>query len=229
MSNAPTEKTAAWISRAVADNPCRELDNDNIVTCPVRLGFPYLDKPQKAMEDGKEDKYSATLLFPEGADLSVIKGVLARIGQAEWGDQLRSYMQQDSFYNPIQDQAKKDRFEGFTPGQFFITANGTHKPGVVMPNLSPYTGRIYPGIWAICVIRPFVFNTRNREGKVIKRGLGCGLQQVMIVADDVEFGGGSIDVAKAFAGIKIESEINPNAAFGGASAEKKAVTAADLF
>src|ERR1700748_796762 len=100
MTEAMTTKSADWIRRVLADNPCREIDAGNIVTCPVRLGFPYLDKPQKAMEEGTPDKYAATLLFQPGSDLTPIKNKMLEVATAEWGSQLQQYMSGDTFHNP---------------------------------------------------------------------------------------------------------------------------------
>lgn len=231
MTEAPSEKTAAWVQRVVTENPCKEIDGGNVVTCPIRFGFPNLEKPQKAMEEGRPDKYTLTLLFQPGSDVGPIKAKMMEVAKAEWGSDLEKFVASDSFHNPIQDQGKK-AYDGFIAGLPFITATSERKPAVVMQNMAPYTGRIYPGQWGIIVIRPFAFNTRNKGGTVMKRGLGFGLQSVMIVADDTEFGGGSVDPRTAFAGVKIDSDVNPAAMFGktGDTAEPaKAVTAADLF
>ena len=225
---APTKMTADWVRRTIDANPCRKLDGGNILTCPVRLGFPHLEKPQKAMEDGKADKYSAVLLFQPGADISLIKTAMGEVGAEKWGDKLAAYAQGANFHNPIQDQGLKSQYEGFVAGLPMITANGERKPPVVMQNMAPYTSRIYPGLWAICVVRPFTFETKNNQGAVLKRGLGFGLQSVMIIADDEEWGGGSVDPHTAFAGVKLEANVNPSAMFEGA-ATAAAPKAADLF
>lgn len=242
MTEAPTTKSAAWIQRVIAENPCRALSDgtDNIVTCPVRLGFPYLVTPQKPQdEDGGKPKYSATLLFQPGSNIDVIKAAMAAKAQAEWGTQLEQFMAMDNFHKPIKDQRIK-AYDGFVPGLPCITAtanyldkNGSVRspPPVVMQNMAPYTGRIYPGIWAICIINPFCFNVRNKQGVVLKRGLGFGLQSAMIVADDTEFGGGTVDPAKAFAGVKIDSDVNPSAMFDqtAAGGSDRAAAVASLF
>ena len=225
---APTKMTADWIKRTITDNPCRKLEGGNVLTCPVRLGFPHLETPQKAMDEGKADKYSAVLLFQEGSDISLIKTLMAEVGQEKWGDKLSTYVGSDNFHNPIQDQGGKAQYEGFVAGLPLITATGERKPPVVMQNMAPYTSRIYPGLWAICVIRPFPFETKNKQGAVLKRGLGFGLQSVMIIADDEEWGGGSVDPHTAFAGVKLEANVNPSAMFEGTAPADKP-SAASLF
>jgi hypothetical protein len=230
MTDAPTKMTLDWIKRTIDNNPCRVLEGGNILTCPVRGGFVHLDNPQKAMEDGKPDKYAYTLLFQPGSDISVLKQEMARVGQEKWGDKFIEYVKGDSFHNPIQDQGGKSQYQGFVEGLPCITATGERKPPVVQQNMAPYTGRTYSGQWAMVVIRPFTFETKNRAGAVLKRGLGFGLQSVMIIADDEEFGGGSVDPHKAFAGVKLEANVNASAMFGeGATAGSAKPSAADLL
>lgn len=230
MTEAPTTKSADWVRRVIAENPCRAIDGGNYVTCPVRFGFPNVDKAQPAMDDDGKPKYTLTPLFQAGSDISPLKQALAETAQAEWGSQLEQYMALDNFHKPIKDQGSK-QYDGFTPGLPFFTASSERKPAVVMQNMAPFTGRVYPGQWGILIVRPFAFNRRNKQGVVVKRGLSFGLQSVMIVADDTEFGGGSVDPHKAFAGVKIDADVNPSAMFGQAAGTDgaKAPTAADLF
>jgi hypothetical protein len=216
MADAPTRMTPDWIARVIQQNPLKELEGDNIRLCPARIGFPHLDKPQKAMEDGKADKYTATILFQPGTDLSLAKTIAARVGEAKWGAQFASHAQGQNFHNPFKDQGEKTQFQGFVPGLPFITATAERKPPLVMQNLAPYAGLIYPGFWAICVVRPFAFETKNKQGAVLKRGLSFGLQSIMHIADDEEWGGGGVDASTAFAGVQVDANVNPAAAFGAA-------------
>lgn len=216
---APTNMTPDWITRVVQANPFTALDGGNIRTCPVRLGFPHLEKPQKALEDGKADKYAATALYPmAGINDAPLRDQGRRVAQEKWGDKFLDYAKDPNFHMPWKDQGDKSQYEGFVPGLGYFTANGERKPQIVMQNGAPYTGRIYPGQWAFLIVRPFAFETKNRNGSVLKRGIGLGLQSVMIVCDDTEFGGGSIDTAKAFAGVQIDANVNPSDAFNGDAA-----------
>lgn len=231
MTNEITNKSPEWVQRVLKDNPCRLAEGGNITTCPVRLSFPYLITPQKAMEDGKPDKYAATLLFPMGADLSVIHTEMQRVAVEKWGDQLAAYMQSDGFHKPIKDQAEKAKYAGYIAGAKCITATGERKPSLVDQRMAPIVdpSKVYPGVWAICSIRSFTFETRNKQNVVLKRGLGFGLQSVMIIADDVEFGGGFVDPNVAFSGVKIDADVNPSAMFGAAGEPEQKQALASLF
>jgi hypothetical protein len=222
---APTRMTPAWIQRVIADNPFRELDDGNMLSAPCRIGFPHLEKPQKAMEDGKADKYAVSCLWQPGTDDLPLKLLTARVAVEKWGQAaFDQYRASPNFHNPFKDQAEKSQYEGFVPGLGFVTATGERKPSVVMQNNAPYTGRIFPGQWAFTILRPFTFETKNKAGVVVKRGLGMGLQSVMIICDDEEWGGGAVDTSTAFAGVKIDVSVNPSAAFDAPAAQPAAVS-----
>lgn len=211
----PTNMSPDWIQRVISLNPCLELEGSNVRTCPVRLGFVHLDKPQPAMEAGKADKYSVTCLFQAGADIQVLKDVAMRVGVEKWGETaFMNYAKSSNFHNPFKDQGDKAQYEGFDAGNPYIVATGERKPSVVRQNMSPYEERTYSGQWAMAIVRPFAFETLNGQKVVVKRGLSFGLQSVMIIAEDTEFGGGGVDVNAAFAGVQVDTNVNPADSFG---------------
>ena len=65
--------TREWIQRVWADNPCRMLDNGNMITGPVRLAFANILERGKPGQGKTEGSFGSVLLFPEGVDLSVPK------------------------------------------------------------------------------------------------------------------------------------------------------------
>lgn len=212
--------------------PNTMLDNGNLRTGPLRLGFVHLFKPQEAMEAGKPDKYAATLLFPWCANLDVIRVEMGRAATEKWADKAATF----SLHNPLKDQQEKAQYDGFVPGEFCITATGERQPPLVDQNLAPLTNKasLYPGVWAMCTIRVFTFETRHpQSGAVLKRGIGWGLQSVMKIADDNEQGGGGSDPNADFAGVSIGQEVNPAAMFGtgttAGGAAPAAVDPASLF
>ena len=225
----PTDKSPEWIKNVIERNPCKVIADGNILTCPVRMGFVHLDKPQKAMEEGKDDKYSVTLLFQEGSNVSVLADALRKCGAEKWGDQFANHSKSSSFHNPIKDQGDKFQYEGFVSGNRFVVATGTRKPEVRRPNGSPHTDHTFSGQWAMAVIRPFAWETRNSQGVVLKRGLSFGLQGVLILADDIEFGGGGVDLNKAFAGVQIDTDVNVSDDIAGQLASGSDKEAEDIF
>lgn len=215
----------AWIANAVSRNPFWEAPADaanagNIRSCPVRLSFCHLFKPQAAMEQGRPDKFVTTLLIPHGADLTIPRGAASRVAFEKWPNLGQpGGVQVAGLHSPFKDQGEKAQFEGYNPGAFCITAASERRAPVVDMRGAPIVEpeKVYPGVWAFVTIRPFAFETRHPTSQaVLKRGVSFGLQSVMILVDDKELGGGGGDPATDFAGINVEGlspEFSAGAAF----------------
>jgi Protein of unknown function (DUF2815) len=223
MSDPATNMTDEWIKAALAKNPCVKLSNGNIRTCPVRLSFPWLFKQSKPIPPNTEGKFGATLLFPLGADLSVLKQEAGQCAIDKWGakmPKLRSpFLEQDEYV---------DRYPGYVEGGVMIRATANQKIPTVDQNLSPIVEeeKVYPGVWAIVTVRAFAYD------QAVNKGVSFGLQSVMIIADDQNIGGtGSANPQKDFEGVKVDANLNPSALFGaeGPTAGGGETTAADLF
>ena len=228
--NPATNMTDDWIKRALAQNPCAPVTKDGVATgdyrtCPVRLSFPWLFKASKPIPPNTEGKFGASLLFWPGADLTVLKLAAAETAKAKWpkagtpeGPKLKTpFLTQDE---------DCERYIGYQPGGVLIRGTASKAMPVVDQNLAPIVeeAKVYPGVWAICTLRPFAY------AKGVNNGVSFGLQAVMIIADDQNIGGtGSADPNTAFAGVKIEANLNPSALFGADSSDAEAKAAADMF
>jgi hypothetical protein len=200
MTDESTNMTAEWIERVVKANPCVKLDNGNLRTCPVRLSFANLFERSKPIPPNTEGKFGSNLVFPLIADLAVLKAATPQAPKLK---------------TPFKDQAEMTKYAGYEPGGVFITSISDQKPLVVDQRLAPIIDkdRAQSGFWAICTIRAFAYD------KGVNKGVSFGLQSVMIVAEDKAFGGGSENVATAFAGVSIDAAVNPADAFGQGSVD----------
>lgn len=190
-----TNMTDEWIASVVAKNPIVLLESGNYRTCPVRLSFPNIFSRSKPIPPNPEGKFGANLLFPVCADLTLLKKVVEQVAKDKWGDKppkLRS---------PFKDQEENLRYEGYVAGGIFLACNAHLKPSCIDAKGHVITDEtaVYPGVWAVCTIRPFSYD------KGVNKGVAFGLQSVMIVADDKNLGGSSEDVGKAFAGVQIDA------------------------
>ena len=84
MTEKTTNMSPEWVQSLLTAYPCTKLESGNIRTCIARLSFPHLFKPQPPMEAGGKEKFTATLLFPVGADLSVLKQAAAECAIEKW-------------------------------------------------------------------------------------------------------------------------------------------------
>ena len=190
-----TNMSPEWVKSVLSKYPCTVLESGDIRTCPVRLSFPWVFKKQEAMEEGGKPKYAATLLFPHGADLTVLRKAAEQTVREKWGEGAGKKF---TIHSPFRDQKDKaERYDGYTPGAYFITSSSERKPPVVDTKRVPVVdeAKVYPGVWALVIVRPFAYE------KKVKRGISFGLQSLMIFHDDVQLGGGAIDPETAFAGV----------------------------
>lgn len=203
MSDDSTNMTRDWVENAMKLNPCRMLESGNILTCPVRLSFPYLFEKQPPMDTNGKAKHAVTLLFPFGADLAVLRKEAARVAVDKWPQAGKEGG--PKLHSPFRDQAEKTNYEGYIAGAIFITASADRQPPVVNTSSIPVIDqtKIYPGVWGLVSIRAFTFDQK------VKRGVSFGLQAVMLFADDKNLGGGAVDINKEFSGVKIDQNVNP--------------------
>lgn len=216
----------AWIAQAQRDIPISFVidasgqPTRNILTGPVRLCFPDLFQPAKAQkrDDGSEGmgKFGTQILFPPGADFSVLHAEYFRILAEQFADYrdgaTGNYY---GLYSPFRDQAEKcAKFPGYTPGCVFITCTSRYKPPVVDRNMNPVVdaNKVYPGVWAVLSINAYAFGKSPPQPK---KGVAFGIQSVMILADDEKLGGGAADPKTQFKGVAVAPPAGaPAAMFG---------------
>lgn len=206
-----------WIRQTMANVPVQKrIDpttgnfNGEILTGPVRLGFPNLHTPQK--KDNGELVYGAALLFPPGVDLSILYEEYWKVCGAsfpEYYDQASG--QYHGLHNPFHDQAEKcSQYKGYTPGAFFLSSTSKFQPSICDPHFNPIVdpNAVKAGYWAICVVKAYAY---GKQPVRPKKGVAFGLQSVMIIGQDTTFGGGQVDAKKAFAGVNIQAPVvRPN-------------------
>lgn len=207
-----TRMTDDWIKKAVESNPIVLLESGNYRTCPVRLSFPNLFQRSKPIPPATEGSYGANLIFPVGVDRKILEAAVVQVLKDKCPDALSDDPKKRvKVKNPFKDQGEMLKYDGYTEGGFFISATSRqNKPAVVDTSGAVITdeSKVYPGVWAVCTIRPFWYD------KGVNKGVSFGLQSVMIVADDGNLGGGGEDLSKAFAGVNINAgDVNTDALF----------------
>lgn len=221
-----TNMTDEWVQMVCAKNPMRALENGNFLTGPVRLSFPNIFKRSKPIPPNTEGKFGANLVFPLGVDLSVLKQAAGVVAKEKWPQ--AGTPQGPKLKSPFKPQDEMLKYAGYNEGGEFLTAIADRQPPCVAMNMAPITEieadkRVYPGVWAICSIRPFAYD------KGVNKGVSFGLQSVMIIADDVSLGGGGSDPNKDFAGVQIDQAVNPAAMFGAEGPTAGQQAPVDLF
>lgn len=168
----------------------------DFVTPEGRLSFPNLYEA-KAAQTGAEPKYSCTVLVPKDAPgvaewiARLQQGVQARIAE-KWPNPDK---RPKSFKFGIKDgdkamfesgensgSLKKDKYPEMA-GCWVIQATGKNKPTVVDTAGNPVfdAGQIKAGYWVRMSFNLFAYSNVNV-------GVGCGLQNVLLVRQDEPFG-----------------------------------------
>lgn len=217
----------AWIREVQKLNPIsRVIDpktgqpNGNILTGPVRLAFcdPLFEprKPQGRENDPTaKGKYSTVALYPPGADFTIMYEewykIMGQVFPEYYNAEARQYYGLD---NPFHDQAAKHQYAGFTNGCVYMTHTSNYQPQIVDANFNPVTdrSRVHAGAWCILAVNAYPYGKSPPQPR---KGVGFGLQQVMLIADDTSLSGGQPDPRSTFAGTNIKPPaVSPAAGFG---------------
>ena len=174
-----------------------------VLTCEVRLSYVNLVTPRANNNNpNAEPRYSVTLLIPK-TDAAVKANIDASIEAAATDAQAKLWGGVRPPVMPIPIHDGDGVRENGTPygpeckGCWVITASSKNKPQVVHQsdiNTELLPQDIYSGMYARVTINFFGYNQAGR------RGIGCGLGNVMKTRDGEPLAGGA-SAAADFAGI----------------------------
>lgn len=144
-----------------------------VVTPKAILSYPHLDVPQ-APQKGQagKAKYSATLVFPEGTDLSALQAAVMQAGEEKWPGKFAEMLRVGAARSPFRKDAEA---KGYAPGSIFINVRSEQKPGVVYlhagadkkPAVVPdakIKEDLYPGVAARAQVRAFAYDSNGNKG-----------------------------------------------------------------
>jgi len=171
---------------------------DNVPTPEFRASFVYIFTPQKAMEAGKPDKFTCTMLFALGADLSKMKKAATEALQEKFGARLNDPAFKARLRSPFRDQGEKS-YDGYVPGAIFVTATSKDRPGLVDQNLNDIIdpSQFYSGAYARATVRAFAY---DKAGNV---GVSFGLQNIQKLRDGESLSG-RMKAQDEFEAVKVE-------------------------
>lgn len=158
------------------------MASENVMTPEFRVSFPNVFRPGKALQEGAKPKYSLTMLFPKGADLSKLKAAAKGAAVDKWGADEKKWPK--NLRLPFRDQGEKE-FEGYEEGAIFINATSSNKPGLVDSQVQDIIEEheFYPGCYARATVRAFAYDQAGN------RGISFGLQNVQKTKDGEPLGG----------------------------------------
>lgn len=160
--------------------------NTKVVTGKVRMSYVHVWEPA-AISEGGEKKYSVSLIIPK-SDTKTVGAIKAAIdnalkaGVGKFGGKIPAV-----YKNPLRDgDAERPDDEAYV-GSFFLNANCKTKPGVVNAMRKPIENEdeFYSGCYGYASITFYAFNTNGNKG------IACGLNNLMKIADGEPLGGRS--------------------------------------
>lgn len=151
-----------------------------MITPEFRVSFPAVFKPKAAL-DGGDPKYSVTMLFAPGTDLSGLKALVKAAGVEKWGADLEKW---PKLRLPFRDGAEKD-YEGYGKGVVFCAASSKDRPGLVDQKVQPIMEQsdFYGGCYARATVTAFAY---DRAGN---KGIALGLRNIQKTRDGEAFSG----------------------------------------
>ena len=159
----------------------------HVVTGTVRLSYCNLTKP--FARDGQEPKYSTTILVPK-TDTDTMQRIYAamEVAKQEGAQKIWGGMP-PSVATPVHDgdgarPSDGQPFGAECKGHFVLTASSKNRPELVDANMNPIINEneVYGGMLARVSFDFFPYANSGRKG------VGCGLGNVMKIADAEPFG-----------------------------------------
>jgi hypothetical protein len=151
------------------------------VRTPRALGcYVTLAKP-RAVEQGKDPEYSVSLLWPKSTDLSEIKKAIEDAAVSKWGPAAPKLLG-TKLKNPLRDGDLKVNDDGEVDpvykGKWFISARSKQRVAIVDHEMQPVDpNEVYSGCFFHAQLRFYPFDWNKGQS----RGVGCGLQNLMLV------------------------------------------------
>lgn len=179
-----------------------KVKGTQVVFGPCRLSYTYLFK--KFNPDGGEQggKYMTNVLIPSG-ETETLNAIRKAIAEAKaeglkkkWGGK-----EPKKLDLPLRDGDDRDKDIDTYAGQMYLNAKCSSRPGIVDPRKNPIVDEdeVYSGIWAVVSVTFYPYDSNGNKG------VACGLNNVMKVADGERLGGRS-SVESDFADIDIETD-----------------------
>ena len=162
------------------------LKENKVVFGPCRLSYTHLFEKWSMEGSTDEGQYCTNVLIPKD-EKETIKAIEEAIAEAKKSAIVNKWKGVDpkKLMLPLSDGDEKDTSDDTYSNHYYINAKCNTKPGVVDKNKMPITDEeeIYSGVWAICSVTFYGYDFGG------KKGIACGLNNVMKFKDDERLGG----------------------------------------
>lgn len=143
-----------------------------IITPVASVSYPHLKDPQAPQNGIGKAKYSASLVFPAGADLSELQAAAMAVAEAKWPNKAKAMFENGALRSPF----RKDGTEkGYAPGSIFINVRTEQAPGLVSQYAGPdgkpqlitgddITKEFYAGAQVRASVTAFAYDSNGNKG-----------------------------------------------------------------
>ncbi len=140
-----------------------------IITPKGETSYANVFRPQKAMQEGKPDQYSLTILWEEGnPKLEKLRAAIEKVAADKWGTKAKKMLESGQLKNPLRPGSDKEgtTAEDDYAGKLFLTARSTDKPEVVDEDTEPMIREMdfYSGCLARMDIYLYAFDKAGNKG-----------------------------------------------------------------
>lgn len=161
---------------------------DKIMTPEFRAAFAQVFQPKGIKGDkNSKEKFSVTMLYAKGADLSKLKAAARQVAVDKWGEEGLKKIG-SKLKLPFKDQTENaERYAGFEEGAVYMQASSDTKPGCVDAKVQDIIDPedFYSGCYARATVQPYAW-----EHPTGGKGVSFGLLNIQKLRDGERLGGG---------------------------------------
>lgn len=136
-----------------------------LVTPAGEASYAFVFRPQKAMQEGKPDQYSLTLLWDENhPKLKALEAAINEVATKKFGAKAPQMLAKGQLRSPLRPGSERDQED--YQGKVFLTARSTDRPQVVDSDAEPIMDQVdfYSGCTARMDIYLFAYDKAGNKG-----------------------------------------------------------------
>lgn len=180
-----------------------KTNETKVVFGPCRLSYTHVFAKYNPDGNEADAKYMTNILIPKG-EKETVKAIQQAIETAKkagiagkWGGKEPKKL--DLCLRDGDDKEKDE--DGIYAGCYYLNAKCSTRPGLVYRDKTPIVDEeeVYSGMWAIASVTFYAYDVNG------KRGIACGLNNLMKFKDDEKLGG-RVSAETDFAGIDMEDD-----------------------
>ena|SRR5690348_4499359 len=164
-----------------------------VITPEAMLSYPHLDKPQPGKKSTDKQKYSCTLVYAPGTDISGLVAAANAAGEKKFPGRYAEMLRLGQIKSPFRKDAEG---KGYVDGSIFSNVRTEQQPGIVYSHAGPdgkpakmpqekIKDEMYPGAKVRASITFFGYDTDGN------RGVSAALNNIQKIGEGTRLDGRS--------------------------------------